>query len=166
MKYYFLTFIFLIFYSCNENLNYDIVDGQVDKDYLFNSNNTKWFTDNYNSYLTDTFLSENNFDNIDNYTIELYMGVKCHDSEREVPRLIKILDEIKFSDNKLKIYLLKQNKTSNSELEIGKNITYTPTFIFYKDSLEINRIVEFPVETLERDIYKIINDIEYRHVYY
>ncbi len=36
------------------------------------------------------------------------MGVKCHDSEREVPRLIKILDEIKFSDNKLKIYLLKQ----------------------------------------------------------
>ena len=61
MRYYFLTFIFLIFYSCNENLNYDIVDGQVDKDYLFNSNNTKWFTDNYNSYLTDTFLSENNF---------------------------------------------------------------------------------------------------------
>ena len=38
------------------------------------------------------------------------------------------------------------------------NITRTP--------LEINRIVEFPVETLERDIYKIINDIEYRHVYY
>ena len=104
--------------------------------------------------------------NIDNYTIELYMGVKCHDSEREVPRLIKILDEIKFSDNKLKIYLLKQNKTSNSEFEIGKNIINTPTIIFYKESLEINRIVEFPVETLERDIYKIINDIEYRHVYY
>ena len=55
---------------------------------------------------------------------------------------------------------------NNSEFEIGKNITNTPTIIFYKDSLEINRIVEFPVETLERDIYKIINDIEYRHVYY
>ena len=166
MKYYFLTFIFLILYSCNENLNYDIVDGQVDKDYLFNSNNTKWFPYNYNSYITDTFLSENNFDNIDNYTIELYMGVKCHDSEREVPRLIKILDEINFLDNKLKIYLLKQNKTSDSGFEKGKNITNTPTIIFYKNSKEINRIVEFPVETLERDIYKIINDIEYRHVYY
>ena len=94
------------------------------------------------------------------------MGVKCHDSEREVPRLIKILDEIKFLDNKLKIYLLKQNKTSDSGFEKGKNITNTPTIIFYKNSIEINRIVEFPVETLERDIYKIINDIEYRHVYY
>ena len=108
----------------------------------------------------------NKFDNIDNYTIELYMGVKCHDSEREVPRLIKILDEIKFLDNKLKIYLLKQNKTSDSGFEKDKNITNTPTIIFYKNSIEINRIVEFPVETLERDIYKIINDIEYRHVYY
>ena len=37
---------------------------------------------------------------------------------------------------------------------------------FYKDSIEINRIVEFPIETLERDIYKIINEIEYKNAYY
>ena len=64
------------------------------------------------------------------------------------------------------LHLLKQNKTSDSGFEKDKNITNTPTIIFYKNSIEINRIVEFPVETLERDIYKIINDIEYRHVYY
>ena len=38
---------------------------------------------NYNSYETDIFLSENNFDNIDHFIIELYKGVKCHDSERD-----------------------------------------------------------------------------------
>ena len=36
----------------------------------------------------------------------------------------------------------------------------------FKDSIEINRIVEFPIETLERDIYKIINEIEYKNAYY
>tara|TARA_B100000700_G_scaffold59376_1_gene64693 strand:+ start:78 stop:578 length:501 start_codon:yes stop_codon:yes gene_type:complete len=166
MRNYFLALLLLIFNSCNESLNYNLKDGEVDKDYLFNSKNTKWFPKNYDSYKSDIFLSENNFDNIDNFIIELYMGVTCHDSEREIPRLIKILDEINFPDNQLNIFLLKRDKTSDYEYEKGKNITNTPTIIFYKDSIEINRIVEFPIETLERDIYKIINEIEYKNAYY
>ena len=166
MRNYFLALLLLIFNSCNESLNYNLKDGEVDKDYLFNSKNTKWFPKNYDSYKSDIYLSENNFDNIDNFIIELYMGVTCHDSEREIPRLIKILDEINFPDNQLNIFLLKRDKTSDYEYEKGKNITNTPTIIFYKDSIEINRIVEFPIETLERDIYKIINEIEYKNAYY
>ena len=166
MRNYFLALLLLIFNSCNESFNYNLIDGEVDKDYLFNSKNTKWFPKNYDSYKSDIFLSENNFDNIDNFIIELYMGVTCHDSEREIPRLIKILDEINFPDNQLNIFLLKRDKTSDYEYEKGKNITNTPTIIFYKDSIEINRIVEFPIETLERDIYKIINEIEYKNAYY
>ena len=166
MRNYFLALLLLIFNSCNESLNYNLTDGQIDKDYLFNSKNTKWFPKNYDSYKSDIFLSENNFDNIDNFIIELYMGITCHDSEREIPRLIKILDEINFPDNQLNIFLLKRDKTSDYEYEKGKNITNTPTIIFYKDSIEINRIVEFPIETLERDIYKIINEIEYKNAYY
>jgi len=166
MRNYFLALLLLIFNSCNESLNYNLKDGEVDKDYLFNSKNTKWFPKNYDSYKSDIFLSENNFDNIDNFIIELYMGITCHDSEREIPRLIKILDEINFPDNQLNIFLLKRDKTSDYEYEKGKNITNTPTIIFYKDSIEINRIVEFPIETLERDIYKIINEIEYKNAYY
>ena len=166
MRNYFLALLLLIFNSCNENLNYNLIDGEVDKDYLFNSKNTKWFPKNYDSYKSDIFLSENNFDNLDNFIIELYMGVTWHDSEREIPRLIKTLDEINFPDNQLNIFLLKRDKTSDYEYEKGKNITNTPTIIFYKDSIEINRIVEFPIETLERDIYKIINEIEYKNAYY
>ena len=166
MRNYFLALLLLIFNSCNESLNYNLKDGEVDKDYLFNSKNTKWFPKNYDLYKSDIFLSENNFDNIDNFIIELYMGITCHDSEREIPRLIKILDEINFPDNQLNIFLLKRDKTSDYEYEKGKNITNTPTIIFYKDSIEINRIVEFPIETLERDIYKIINEIEYKNAYY
>ena len=165
MKNYFLALFLFFFNSCNENSSYDIIDGKVDKDYLFNSSNTKWFPENYNSYETDIFLSENNFDNLDLYKIELYMGVRCHDSEREIPRLIKILDEINFPDKQLNIFLLKRDKTSDYGYEKDKNITNTPTIIFYKDSIEINRIVEFPIETIEKDILEILTTNDYQNPY-
>ena len=50
--------------------------------------------------------------------------------------------------------------------EVNKNITNTPTIIFNKEDIEINRIVEFPMESLEDDILKILNDEDYKHVYF
>jgi hypothetical protein len=94
------------------------------------------------------------------------MNTKCHDSEREVPRLIKILDELNFSEDNLKIVLLNSEKKSSGGYENGKNITNTPTFIFLNESGEKNRIVEFPFENLEKDILNIINNKDYKHVYY
>ena len=84
------------------------------------------------------------------------MGVTCHDSEREIPRLIKILDEINFPDNQLNIFLLKRNKTSDYGYEKGKNITNTPTIIFYKNKKEVGRIIEKPKETLESNMLSIL----------
>jgi hypothetical protein len=94
------------------------------------------------------------------------MNTKCHDSEREVPRLIKILNEIDFSEENLKIVLLNSEKKSSTGYENGKNITNTPTIIFFNGSIEQNRIVEFPYENLEKDILNIINNKDYKHVYY
>ena len=43
-----------------------------------------------------------------------------------------------------------------------KNINY---FIFKKKGIEINRIVESPVNTLEKDILSIVNQEGYKHIY-
>lgn len=94
------------------------------------------------------------------------MNTKCHDSEREVPRLIKILNTLNFSEDNLKIILLDSNKKSSDGYENGKDITNTPTIIFLSESIEMNRIVEFPYENLEKDILNIINNKNYKHVYY
>ena len=34
-----------------------------------------------------------------------------------------------------------------------------------KNGKEINRIVEFPIETIEKDIYKILSGNEYKNAY-
>ena len=94
------------------------------------------------------------------------MNTKCHDSKREVPRLIKILNSLNFPEKNLKIILLNSEKKTSDGLEIGKLITNTPTIIFLNESEEVNRIVEFPYENLEKDILNIINNKNYKHVYY
>ncbi len=158
--------ISLFFLGCSSNNKYSTNEGLVNIDYLFNSPQTEWFKNNYDSYVLDTNTLNNDFSNIHELQIEIYMNTKCHDSEREVPRLIKILNEIDFSEENLKIVLLNSEKKSSIGYENGKNITNTPTIIFFNGSIEQNRIVEFPYENLEKDILNIINNKDYKHVYY
>ncbi len=64
------------------------------------------------------------------------------------------MDSIGFKSKKHKIYAVSREKTTPQKAEQGLNITNVPTFIFYKDGKEINRIVEYPIETLEKDMLK------------
>ena len=109
--------------ACTTNEKYVMTEGEVDVDYLFNSPNTSWFQKNYESYIVDEVIQNEDFSKLNEYNIEIFMNTKCHDSEREIPRLIKILDEINFPDNQLNIFLLKRDKTSDYGYEKGKNIT-------------------------------------------
>ena len=67
--------------------------------------------------------------------------------------------------NNLKVFALDNTKENykkgpNGE-EDGYNIHRVPTFIFYKNGKEVNRIVEYPKETLERDIKNIVTNQRY-----
>jgi hypothetical protein len=52
-------------------------------------------------------------------------------------------------------------KKSPQGEEWGLNIRRVPTFIFYKNGREINRIIESPLATLEEDIISIVLQQEY-----
>ena len=152
--------------ACATNEKYVMNEGEVDLDYLFNSPNTSWFQKNYESYIVDEVIQNEGFSKLNEYNIEIFMNTKCHDSEREVPRFLKILNTLNFSNENLRIVLLNSEKKTIDGLEIGKDITNTPTIIFLKNSNEENRIVEFPYENLENDIFRIINDMGYKNVYF
>ena len=165
MKKIYLLFIAILFTSCSQNQNYLLEEGVVDIDYLKKSPKTYWFNENFENYTVEK-INRDNFSELYNYDIEIFMNTLCHDSRREIPRLIKILKELNFPENKLKIILLNPNKESKMGYEVNKNITNTPTIIFNLDNTDVNRIVEFPKESLESDILKILNDEDYKHVYF
>ena len=94
------------------------------------------------------------------------MSVWCHDSHREIPRLSKILEAIDFQEQNLEIIALNRAKKTPNNLQKGFNIKRTPTLIFYKNGKEINRFVEQPIKSLEKDILKILAGKNYKHTYF
>lgn len=101
----------------------------------------------------------NNIDSLQDYEIQVFMGTWCSDSQREVPRLVKTLNELGFPGAQLSIVGVNratdQYKQSPNGEEIGKNIHRVPTIIFYRNGEEVNRVIERPVVSMEQDIRSI-----------
>ena len=115
-----------------------------------------WFNDEFENYDIDeetlSMISEVDSDII----LQCFMGTWCSDSRREVPRMYKILDQIKFDETKLKMVSVDRKMVSPEGEQKGKNIHHVPTLIFYKEGKEIGRIIESPVGTLEEDFVDIL----------
>ena len=124
---------------------------------LQDSNFAYWFNGNYNLYRPDSLTLNKINGKIKDYKIKIVMGTWCSDSRREVPRFYKILDYLNFpGKDVLLITVNRKMKGLNDETK-GLNIKRIPTFIFYKDDKEVGRIIEAPIETLEKDMEKIVN---------
>ncbi len=101
--------------------------------------------------------------------MELFMGIWCGDSKREVPRIFKILDYAGVRSSQVKMVMVDNHdstyKQSPAHEEKGKFIHRVPCLIVYDNNKEMNRIVEFPVQSLEKDLLSIVQGATYQPNY-
>jgi len=159
--------------SFSQNINKEVVDakgepkllGVVNKEGLTKANYAKWFNKNYSEYLVNDKVVNQLKDSIKGYTVKVFLGTWCGDSKRQVPRFYNILEDMEFPESQLEVIAVDKTeeayKQSPTGEEKGLNIHRVPTFIFYKDGKEVNRIVEYPKETLEKDMLKIVTTNKY-----
>lgn len=124
-----------------------------------------WFNPGYKNYTVNPETLEKLKPLLKNVSITAFMGTWCEDSQRDVPHLYKILDKAEFDESKLTLITVSEEKTTPQGFEKGKNITNVPTIIFYRADKELGRIVEYPIETLEKDMLAILSGKEYKHAY-
>ena len=63
------------------------------------------------------------------------------------------------------VVAMTREKTTPEGYEEGYGIINVPTFIFYRGEGELGRIVEYPIESMEADMVKILSGLPYRHAY-
>lgn len=127
---------------------------------------SEWYTTEYNNYVISDFLKNHKSDlkkSLKGKSIQIFIGTWCSDSKREVPRFMKIMDFLKIPKSKIQLVGVNREKHAFAGQDIGKRIKRVPTFIFYQNQFadrtptEVGRIVEYPVETLEKDMLKILS---------
>lgn len=88
--------------------------------------------------------------------IVIVLASWCGDSKEQLPRFMKVLDQVEFKNKHLTIIAVDSHKKGREQDVQGLNIVKVPTFIFYRKGKEIGRIIETPVINLEEDFLAII----------
>lgn len=92
--------------------------------------------------------------------VEIYMGTWCPDSLREIPKYLRIVDDLRSQfgvEIPTTFYALDRSKQSPPELIAGKGVDKVSTFIYYRGDQELGRIVEKPQSPLfEDDLLAIV----------
>ncbi|MGK0387037.1 MAG: thiol-disulfide isomerase/thioredoxin [Patiriisocius sp.] len=144
------------------------LQGKINKEGLSGEGYGSWFVKNYDAYAPTPEVTAQLKEELEGITIKAFMGTWCGDSKKEVPKLYKLLDAASFSLDRLTMVGVSREvetyKQSPGGEEEGLNVARVPTFIFYKDGKEINRFVERPIETLEKDILQLVQG-EYQSSY-
>jgi len=134
-----------------------ILNGPITKEGLQKMPYKIWFNTNYKTYIVDTETLKNiKKKNLKGVEIKAFMGTWCHDSNREIPRLMRVCEELGIYD-KLHLYGVDVNKTSVLKQEEGWDVRKTPTIIFLRDGEEIGRILEEPEISFEHSMELIFN---------
>jgi len=168
------SFIYFEFSSANtedvKEQNNDII-GEFTLEEFKATSHKKWYEDRYEAYQLNPDVVEKASSVIDdnNFRITVYMGTWCEDSQREFPVLIKFLNHIDYEFKNLRLVGVNEDKVVPNLTEEKRkklNVFNVPTIIVYnQEGKELNRFVEFPQETLEKDMLKILSGEDYNHVY-
>ena len=124
-----------------------------------------WFNKEYDFYRINEERLEKIKPLLKDKRVVLIMGTWCEDSQREVPGMMKILNQAGFNTAEMEIIAIDEDKRTKEGLEKAYNLAYIPALIFFEGEKEINRIVEFPINSLEQDMLDILSGKEYKNAY-
>ncbi len=130
--------------------------GPCSRDAFSDTSFAWWFTPEYEQYKPDSVTVKEIEYNYDDVKTTIVMGTWCSDSHEQVPRFFKVMDEAGYPADNVRIICVDREKKDGSGMVDSLNIELVPTFIFYKEGVELGRIVETPKQTMEEDIFEIL----------
>ena len=139
--------------------------GKCTRERLTQAPYASWFVKNYSDYTLDSATADQFRSGLAGKKIILFMGTWCGDSQREIPRIFKILDYCGIDSSGVQLVMVSDAdstyKQSPGHEERGMNVFRVPDLIVLDKGKEIGRIVESPVQSLEKDLLAIISGAAY-----
>jgi hypothetical protein len=154
-----ILLVFILF-SASFNLiqaqSTDMLIGKFDRAAFMEAPYQDWFAGEYEDYQGAQAIL-NQIELSDDLSVKVFLGTWCSDSRREVPRFLKIWDELGQDTTRMELIGLDREKKAPGVDFVKWGIDFVPTFIFMKGDREIGRIIETPIKSLEEDFLDIIS---------
>ncbi|MCC6685048.1 MAG: thioredoxin family protein [Bacteroidia bacterium] len=129
-----------------------ILLGEITADSLRNDTACKWFG-NPPPYTPCEAFTGKLTAAADKLFVKIYCGNWCEDTQRELPRFIKVADA---TGLKYSLYFLDRNKQSPGGAEKKDTILFIPTFILLKEGIEVGRVVESAPYGIEKHLADLL----------
>ncbi len=143
----------------DDDLNKKILVGKCTREGLEEGKFGDIFKEGYDAYTPDSRIIQKlreKLSNNDSIHFMVIFGVWCSDSQREVPRFFKVMDESGVDKDKIDIYAVNRRKQGVT-VDLSKyDVNYVPLFIVYENNVEKGRIIESPEDSIEQDILNFI----------
>lgn len=109
------------------------------------------FKKEYDSHVPES-KDVNNFNMLKGSDLVVFFGVWCHDSQREVPRLLKLIDMSGVNLNSVTLVAINQKKELPQSYQEQFKVKYTPTFFVLQQQQIIAELVEKPKNSITQDL--------------
>ena len=90
--------------------------------------------------------------------VEVFGGTWCDDTHELLPKFYKVADEAKIKDDQITLHLVNRDKKSKDGTTDKYKIVNVPTYVFFKNGVEIGRITESVKTSIEADMAAILTD--------
>ena len=121
---------------------------------------SEWFSTRYASYKPDPVALAELRKGLAGVSIEAYFGTWCGDSRRQIPRLLRVLNDAGFDARRLTLTGLSDRpmefKYAPDRAELKRRVHRTPTIVLVRGGRELGRIVENPEGSLEANLRGIL----------
>lgn len=95
--------------------------------------------------------------------IVVFLGTGYSESQREVAKFFKVMEEADNPNFKVAVYGPERTKQDASGDTVAHDIEFVPTIIIFQGHEELGRIVEYPEGTMESNLLDIIREHSAQH---
>lgn len=134
----------------------EILIGRCTREAFLDDRFSEWYLKNYQNYSPDPEIISQIRSLRIQPQIVIIFATWCGDTKRNLPAFMKISDLVDFDEKNFTMIAVNRRMKADN-LDIGEyHVERVPTFIFFNEGKEIGRIIENPIETLEKDLLKIL----------
>jgi thioredoxin-related protein len=142
--------------------NAKILRGVISRSLLEKDTAFKWFADNYKYGNPDAFAVETFAKNKDKFSIIVFGGTWCHDTQNLLPTFYKLIDKSSYPETKIFLIGVDRKKTTIKDLHTKYKITNVPTFIILDNNgKEAGRVIEYGTTgAIDKELGQIVSKIQ------